>query len=89
MDTIELIAKKNGLLAQGEAITASNCWDVWGPSFKEYLTYIYDEEKLNCRTFRPNALYYTSLHKDHTEMRSSDSGINRFERNYKNIYGNS
>lgn len=75
MDAIERVAKRRGLLAEGEDITLANCWAIWGPAFREYLTYIYSEERRNCLAFKPDELYYTTLHTVHTHKK-------RFETNY-------
>ena len=82
MDAIEVIAKRKNLLIEGEEITSMNCCDVWGPSFREYLTYLYSQETINSPSFRPDELYYTTLHKVHTEKKSGSNGLTRFERNF-------
>ena len=83
METIEKIGRRRGLLAAGSEINAANCWIVWGPSFKEYLTYLYASEVLASPAFRPDDLYYTTLHKVHTQK---SNGQSRFERNYSTAH---
>lgn len=82
MDTIERIAKKRGLLVEGQNITSANCWTIWGPSFREYLTYLYPEERINSLSFRPDELMYTTLHKIHTASKGNADGLTTFEKNY-------
>jgi hypothetical protein len=75
MDAIERIARRQGLLRCDEVINAFNCWTVWGPSFAEKKTYLYEPAVLDSPAFRSDELYYTTLHKVHTTNK-------RFERNY-------
>jgi hypothetical protein len=82
MDAIERVAKRRGLLIEGQDITLTNCWTIWGPSFTEYLTYLYSEQTRSSLSFRPDELYYTTLHKIHTEVKGSIDGLTKFERNY-------
>ena len=81
MDTIELIARNSGRLAIDEEINNNNCWTVWSPSFREYLSHLYSEQYLaNNSKFRGDDLYYTSLHTKHTEKDSEGNGC--FDKSY-------
>ena len=68
MDAIELIAKRKGNLAAEDSINQANCWLVWNDSFADYLALIYPEAQRGKPSFRPDDIYYTTLHKRHTKM---------------------
>ncbi len=67
MDSVEKIARVNGKLRADQVIDSTNCWEIWKFAFGEYLKLLYSAEQLAKPSFRPDDIYYTTLHKIHTK----------------------
>lgn len=67
MDAVENIARRINILTRQEIVDSSNCWQVWNAAFPEYLKHLYTNDALTKLSFRSDDIYYTTLHKVHTQ----------------------
>ena len=85
MAGIEKVARRKGYMTATESIDSSNCVRIWNSTFKDYLSLIYSQEEMTKESFRPDDIYYTTLHKRHTKKHHTTEGdkiVNIFDNNF-------
>jgi hypothetical protein len=68
VDSVRKVAVQLRLIEATDEIDATNFLKVWNGAFREYLSLLYPAEKLAKESFRPDDVYYTTLHKRQTEL---------------------